>query len=179
MSRIGKAPVEIPAGVDISIDGQTVTVKGKLGKLTRSFDPIVKIMKKDAQVLVERPDDERASRSLHGLTRAIINNMVTGVTKGFTKSLLIEGVGYRVALKGKGLEFSLGYSHSINVEPPEGITFQTAKPTELTIVGVDKETVGQVASNIRRLRPPEPYKGKGIRYADETIRRKAGKAASK
>lgn len=179
MSRIGKAPVEIPAGVDIAIDGSSVTVKGKLGSLTRSFSPVIKITKKDGQVLVERPDDERASRSLHGLTRALINNMVVGVTTGFAKALLIEGVGYRVALKGKGLEFALGYSHAINVEPPAGISFQTAKPTELTIVGVDKEMVGQVAANIRRLRPPEPYKGKGIRYADEVIRRKAGKTASK
>jgi large subunit ribosomal protein L6 len=179
MSRIGKAPVEIPAGVDVSVDGHTVTVKGKLGKLTRSFAPVIKITKKDSQVLVERPDDERASRSLHGLTRALINNMVIGVTTGFAKSLLIEGVGYRVALKGKGLEFTLGYSHAISMEPPEGIAFQTAKPTELTIVGVDKETVGQVAANIRGLRPPEPYKGKGIRYANEVIRRKAGKTASK
>jgi large subunit ribosomal protein L6 len=179
MSRIGKAPVAIPAGVDIAIDGSAVTVKGKLGSLTRSFSPVIRITKKDGQVLVERPDDERASRSLHGLTRALINNMVVGVTTGFSKALLIEGVGYRVALKGKGLEFALGYSHAINVEPPAGISFQTAKPTELTIVGVDKEMVGQVAANIRRLRPPEPYKGKGIRYADEVIRRKAGKTASK
>lgn len=179
MSRIGKAPVEIPAGVDVAVKGHDVTVKGKLGVITRSFDPSIKITKKDSQVLVERPDDERQSRSLHGLTRALLNNMVTGVTTGFSKSLLIEGVGYRVALKGKGLEFSLGYSHAINVDPPAGITFQTAKPTELTIVGVDKEMVGQVAANIRRLRPPEPYKGKGIRYSDETIRRKAGKTASK
>jgi large subunit ribosomal protein L6 len=179
MSRIGKTPVEIPAGVEVTITGHTVKVKGKLGELTRSFNPVVTITKKGSQVLVERPDDERASRSLHGLTRSLLNNMVAGVTAGFSKALLIEGVGYRVALKGKALEFSLGYSHSINVEPPAGISFQTAKPTELTIVGVDKEMVGQVAANIRRLRPPEPYKGKGIRYADETIRRKAGKTASK
>lgn len=179
MSRIGKAPVEIPAGVDVAINGSAITIKGKLGTLTRSFNPAVKVTKKGSQVVVERSDDERSSRALHGLTRALINNMVIGVTAGFTKSLLIEGVGYRVALKGKGLEFSLGYSHAINVEPPAGISFQAAKPTELTIVGVDKEMVGQVAANIRRLRPPEPYKGKGIRYADETIRRKAGKAASK
>lgn len=179
MSRIGKAPVEIPSGVDVTIDGSFVTVKGKLGKLEKRFDPSIKITKQDGKIHVERPGDDRQSRSLHGLTRAIINNMVNGVTKGFTRSLLIEGVGYRVAQKGKGLEFSLGYSHTINMNPPEGITFQAPKPTELIITGADKEMVGQVASNIRRLRPPEPYKGKGIRYAEEKIRRKAGKAASK
>ena len=179
MSRIGKKPVEIPQGVDVKIDGHTVTVKGKLGQISRSFHPNMGLKLDGGHLTVTRPDDERKNRALHGLTRSLINNMVTGVTKGFETALVIEGVGYRVAQKGKGLEFSLGYSHVINIEAPEGITFAVGKPTELSVKGVDKETVGLVAANIRSLREPEPYKGKGIRYADERIRRKAGKTASK
>ncbi|MBI4665567.1 MAG: 50S ribosomal protein L6 [Nitrospinae bacterium] len=179
MSRIGKKPIDVPAGVDVKIDGGNVTVKGKLGQLSRQVHPNMKVSLADGKLSVERPNDQRENRSLHGLTRALINNMVEGVSKGFSKTLLIEGVGYRVAAKGKGLEFTLGYSHPIDIEPIEGITFNVPKPTELTVVGVDKEAVGLIAANIRKLRKPEPYKGKGIRYSDETIRRKAGKAASK
>ncbi|MBI5814618.1 MAG: 50S ribosomal protein L6 [Nitrospinae bacterium] len=179
MSRIGKKPVEIPQGVDVKIDGANVTVKGKLGQISRAFHPNIHVSVEGGKINVARPDDERQNRALHGLTRSLLNNMVTGVTTGFERQLVIEGVGYRVAQKGKGLEFSLGYSHTINMEPPDGITFAVAKPTELSVKGVDKETVGLVAANIRGLREPEPYKGKGIRYAEERIRRKAGKTASK
>ena len=179
MSRIGKTPIDIPQGVDVKIDGSVVTVKGKLGQLQRSFEASMKINVEDGKILVSRPDDTRESRSLHGLTRTLISNMVTGVNKGFFKTLLIEGVGYKVVAKGKGLEFALGYSHSIKLDPPDGISFQTAKPTELKVEGFDKQLVGQVAADIRKLRKPEPYKGKGIRYSDERVRRKAGKAAVK
>lgn len=180
MSRIGKKPIDIPSGVDVKISGGDITVKGKLGTLSKSFDPDrITIKQEDGKIVVTRPDDARQSRALHGLIRSLIANMVQGVSEGFKKTLLIEGVGYRVAKKGNGLEFSLGYSHTINMEAPEGVGFEVAKPTELTIVGADKEKVGQVAANIRMLRKPEPYKGKGIRYADERIRRKAGKAVTK
>ncbi len=179
MSRIGKKPIDIPKGVEVKIDGVAITVKGKLGTLRRDINPVITVVQEDGKLLVRRPDDSRASRALHGLVRALLNNMVAGVTDGFRKTLLIEGVGYRVIIKGKVLEFSLGYSHTIKMEPPEGIKFEAPKPTELSISGMDKETVGQVAANIRALRKPEPYKGKGIRYSDERIRRKAGKTAAK
>jgi large subunit ribosomal protein L6 len=179
MSRIGKKPVDVPQGVDVKIDGSTVTVKGKLGQLTRTFHPAMTVSHDDGKLVVERPDDARMNRALHGLTRALLANMVQGVSQGFAKTLLIEGVGYRCAKKGNDLEFSLGYSHPIVIQPPEGIEFDSPKPTELTIKGADKEAVGQVAANIRLLRKPEPYKGKGIRYSTERIRRKAGKASGK
>jgi len=179
MSRIGRMPIDIPQGVDVKIDGPSVTVKGKLGQLQRSFPDGMRISVEDGKILVLRADDTRQNRSLHGLTRSLISNMVTGVSKGFNKTLLIEGVGYKVVAKGKRLEFALGYSHPITLDPPEGISFKTAKPTELTVEGVDKQLVGQVAADIRKLRKPEPYKGKGIRYSGERIRRKAGKTAVK
>ncbi|MGK7345905.1 MAG: 50S ribosomal protein L6 [Candidatus Nitrospinota bacterium M3_3B_026] len=179
MSRIGKKPVDIPQGVEVKIDGATVTVKGKLGELTRVFHPRVAVEREDDKLVVKRAKDDRESRALHGLSRSLLANMVQGVAEGFRKTLVIEGVGYRVAKKGSGLELSLGYSHSINMEAPEGVTFETSKPTELAVIGADKEVVGQVAANIRALRKPEPYKGKGIRYEDERVRRKAGKAVSK
>ena len=179
MSRVGKKPIDIPAGVEVKIDGSAVTVKGKLGALSGEFRPEMRITAEEGKIVVSRPDDSRANRALHGLTRSLINNMVLGVSEGFKKTLVIEGVGYRVAKKGNGLEFTLGYSHPIFIEAPEGVSFDVPKPTELTVSGADKEMVGQVAANIRRLRKPEPYKGKGIRYADERIRRKAGKAVTK
>ncbi len=179
MSRIGKLPVKIIDGVDVKIDGSNVTVKGKLGTLEKTFHPAMSIEKIDDTIVVKRPDDSRTSRSLHGLTRSLLNNMVEGVSIGFQKSLVITGVGYRCALKGNNLDFTLGYSHGITVPPPDGITFVTTKPTEVTVKGIDKEVVGLVAANIRSLRKPEPYKGKGIRYSDERIIRKSGKAASK
>lgn len=179
MSRIGKKPVDLPKGVDVKIDGSTVTVKGKLGELSRTFPAAMTIAQDGETLTVTRPNDERQNRALHGLSRALLANMVTGVSEGFSKTLLIEGVGYRCAKKGNDLEFSLGYSHPIVIPAPPGITFEAAKPTELTIKGIDKEAVGQVAANIRLLRKPEPYKGKGIRYSDERIVRKAGKTGAK
>jgi large subunit ribosomal protein L6 len=164
----------------VSIDGSLVTVKGPKGELTHSVaEPIVVAAAEDGTLNVTRPDDERASRSLHGLTRTLIANMVEGVTQGYKKTLLITGTGYRVAAKGNGLEFALGYSHPINIEAPEGITFQVETPTQLHVSGIDKQLVGEVAANLRKLRKPDPYKGKGLRYSDEVIRRKAGKAGKK
>lgn len=179
MSRIGYKPIEIPQGVEVKIDGSTVSVKGKLGQLSREINPLMAVEVEGSVVTVKRPDDASQTRALHGLTRSLLANMVTGVSQGFSKDLVIEGVGYRVAAKGKGLEFALGYSHPVVVEPIDGISFKTQKPTELTVEGIDKQLVGQVAADIRKLRKPEPYKGKGIRYSDERIRRKAGKAAVK
>ena len=179
MSRIGGQSIAIPEGVDIKINGSAVTVKGKLGQLNSEFAPGMKIAVDAGNITVNRPDDTGTSKALHGLTRALLNNMVTGVSKGFSKTLTIEGVGYRTALKGKSLDFALGYSHPIKVDPPEGITFKSSKPTEVIVEGIDKQKVGQVAAEIRSLRKPEPYKGKGIRYAGEHIKRKAGKAAVK
>jgi len=179
MSRVGSKPITIPAGVDVKVEGQLVKVKGKLGQLERRVHPSLQVAMADGAGVVKRPDDSRTSKALHGLERALINNNIVGVSEGFSKTLLIEGVGYRVMAKGKSLEFSLGYSHQIHVDPPEGITFKTAKPTELVIEGIDKQLVGQVAANIRKFRKPEPYKGKGIRYSGEYVRRKAGKAAVK
>jgi len=177
MSRIGRMPIPVPAGVDVAIDGRDVRVTGPKGELALTVVPPITVEKaEDGTLAVSRPDDERASRSLHGLTRTLIANMVTGVTTGYTKSLEIVGVGYRVQPKGEGLEFALGYSHPIQVDAPAGISFTVDSPTKLTVVGIDKQQVGEVAANIRKLRKPEPYKGKGIRYSGEVVRRKVGKA---
>ena len=177
MSRIGRLPIPVPTGVDIAIHGQDVRVKGPKGELALTVVSPINVAKADDGTLaVTRPDDERLNRSLHGLTRTLIANMVTGVTTGFSKSLEIVGVGYRVQPKGQGVEFALGYSHSIQVDAPDGISFTVDSPTKLTVTGIDKQKVGEVAANIRKLRKPEPYKGKGIRYSGEVVRRKVGKA---
>ena len=177
MSRIGKQPIPVPAGVDVKIDGTTVTVKGAKGELTRTLPAIMKITYEEGQILVERPDDSREAKSFHGLTRTLIDNMVVGVSAGFTKKLQLVGVGYRATLKGADLELALGYSHPVIVKAPEGITFEVPIQTEIVVSGASKEEVGQVAANIRKWRKPEPYKGKGIRYEGERVRRKLGKAA--
>ncbi|MBB3037621.1 MULTISPECIES: 50S ribosomal protein L6 [Hoyosella] len=176
MSRIGKHPVRVPSGVDINIDGQKIVVKGPKGTLDLTIaTPITVARDDDGTIAVSRPDDERKSRALHGLSRTLINNMVVGVTEGYTTNMEIHGVGYRVQQKGSNLEFALGFSHPVPIEAPEGITFKVESPTKFSISGIDKQQVGQVAANIRRLRRPDPYKGKGIRYAGEQIRRKEGK----
>ena len=177
MSRIGKQPITVPAGVDVTIDGNTVTVKGPKGELTRSFPEIMIIKREGDDIIVERPDDSREAKSLHGLTRTLVSNMVEGVSTGFKKKLELVGVGYRAALKGTDLEMQLGYSHPVLVKAPEGITFEVPSQTEIIVSGPSKEAVGQVAANIRKWRKPEPYKGKGIRYEGEVVRRKLGKAA--
>jgi large subunit ribosomal protein L6 len=177
MSRIGRLPVPVPSGVDVSIDGQAVTVKGPKGQLQHLVAaPITVARSVEGTVEVKRPNDERQSRSLHGLTRTLINNMVLGVTEGYEKKLEIYGTGYRVVVKGRDLEFALGYSHSITVKAPEGINFIVENPTRFAVQGIDKQLVGEIAANIRKLRKPDPYKGKGVRYAGEQIRRKVGKA---
>jgi large subunit ribosomal protein L6 len=176
MSRIGRLPVAIPTGVDVVIDGQTVTVKGPKGELTHEVAVPITVDTGADGIEVKRPNDERASRSLHGLTRSLINNMVLGVTEGYEKRLEIHGTGYRVQARGSNLEFALGYSHPITVEPPTGITFAVENQTRFSVQGIDKQLVGEVAANIRKLRKPDPYKAKGIRYAGEHIRRKVGKA---
>jgi large subunit ribosomal protein L6 len=177
MSRIGRMPIVVPSGVEVSIDGPLVTVKGPKGTLSHSVVTPISVTKGDGVLDVTRPDDERDSRSRHGLTRTLINNMVVGVTEGYEKKLEIQGVGYRVLAKGPTqLEFQLGYSHPITFNAPEGITFTVEGTTRLGVVGIDKQLVGEVAANIRKLRKPEPYKGKGVRYAGEHIRRKVGKA---
>jgi len=176
MSRIGRLPIDIPAGVDVKVDGSAVTVKGPKGELALTVASPIEVKLEDGQVLVTRPDDERESRSLHGLTRTLIQNQIIGVTQGYSKGLEIVGTGYRVAAKGNSLEFALGFSHSITVDPPAGITFAVEGNTKLTVHGIDKQAVGEAAANIRKLRKPEPYKGKGVRYAGEVVRRKAGKA---
>src|SRR5688572_2301654 len=177
MSRIGKLPIAVPSGVDVAIDQRLVTVKGPKGTLSHHVAPPIVVEQSDGVLEVKRPDDERESRSLHGLTRTLINNMVVGVTEGYEKKLEIVGVGYRVLSKGPTqLEFQLGYSHSITFNAPEGITFTVDGPTKLGVQGIDKQLVGETAANIRKLRKPEPYKGKGVRYAGEHIRRKVGKA---
>jgi large subunit ribosomal protein L6 len=176
MSRIGRLPIQIPAGVTVTADGALVTVKGPKGELSLTVASPIQARVEDSQVLVTRPDDERESRSLHGLTRTLIANQIVGVTQGYSKSLEIVGTGYRVQAKGSNLEFALGYSHSITVEPPAGISFTVEGNNKLTVVGIDKQAVGEVAANIRKLRKPEPYKGKGVRYAGENVRRKAGKS---
>lgn len=177
MSRIGKMPIAIPSGVEVTIDGDTVTVKGSKGELTRTFSDLMTIKEEDGYVLVERPDDSREAKAQHGLTRTLIANMIEGVSQGFSKKLVLVGVGYRAALKGSDLELQLGYSHPVIVKAPENITFEVPTQTEIIVSGISKEQVGQVAANIRAWRKPEPYKGKGIRYEGEYVRRKLGKAA--
>jgi len=177
MSRIGRLPVVVPSGVDITIEGQDVAVKGPKGALSLTIsEPITIARSDDGTLSIARPDDERVSKSLHGLTRTLVANMVTGVTQGFERKLEIVGVGYRVQAKGSDLEFALGFSHPVVVKAPEGISFAVESPTKFSVTGIDKQQVGQVAANIRKLRKPEPYKGKGIRYAGEHVRRKVGKA---
>ena len=176
MSRIGKMPVTIPSGVDVTIDGTTVTVKGKKGELTRTFQPTMIIKQEGDAIVITPADDERQTNAFWGLTRSLINNMVIGVSEGFEKKLELVGVGYRAALKGRDLELQLGYSHPVLVKAPEGITFEVPSQNEITVSGSSKEQVGQVAADIRKWRKPEPYKGKGIRYVGEYVRRKAGKA---
>ncbi len=177
MSRIGRLPITVPSGVDVTIDGANVTVKGPKGQLALAVaEPISVERAEDGTVQVTRPDDERDSRARHGLTRSLIANMVEGVTNGYTKKLEIHGTGYRVTAKGSDLEFALGYSHPILIKAPEGITFQVENPTRFSVSGIDKQLVGETAANIRKLRRPDPYKGKGVRYEGEQIRRKVGKA---
>lgn len=180
MSRVGRKPIPIPDGVQVELGaGGHARVKGKLGELARSFNPTITITQEEGALHVRRSSDNRLARAAHGLTRALLANMVEGVSVGFSRRLLISGVGYRLVKKGSGVEFSLGYSHPIMMEPPPGIEFETERPTEILVKGIDKEKVGQVAANIRALRAPEPYKGKGIHYEGERILRKAGKTASK
>jgi large subunit ribosomal protein L6 len=176
MSRIGRLPIEIPAGVTVAVDGSVVTVKGPKGELTLNVASPIEAKVEDGQVLVTRPDDERESRSLHGLTRTLISNQIIGVTQGYTKGLEVVGTGYRVAQKGSSVEFALGFSHPVLIEPPAGITLTVEGNNKLTVSGIDKQAVGEAAANIRKIRKPEPYKGKGVRYAGEIVRRKAGKA---
>ena len=175
MSRIGKKPITVPSGVEVKIDGQDVAVKGPKGSLALTLPEPITIAQEDGQLTVSRPDDERRSRALHGLTRTLVQNLIDGVTEGYTTKMEIHGVGYRVALKGKDLEFALGYSHPVPIAAPDGITFAVETPTRFSISGIDKQQVGQISANIRRLRRPDPYKGKGIRYEGEQIRRKVGK----
>ena len=176
MSRIGKLPITVPAGVDVTIEGQTVSVKGPKGTLTHTVaEPITVEKDEDGTLAVRRPDDERRSRSLHGLSRTLVFNMIVGVTQGYEKKMEIHGVGYRVTAKGSDLEFALGYSHPVPVKAPDGISFAVETPTRFSVSGIDKQRVGEVAANIRKLRKPDPYKGKGVRYSGEKIRRKVGK----
>ena len=176
MSRIGKSPIPVPSGVDVTIRTRHVVVKGPQGTLERDLPGQITIREEDGTLVVERPDDERENRALHGLTRSLVNNMVVGVTNGFTKELEIVGVGYRATARGPGqIELALGFSHPVIVDAPQGITFEVPQPTRIIVKGIDKETVGQVAANIRKIRKPEPYKGKGVRYAGERVQRKAGK----
>jgi large subunit ribosomal protein L6 len=180
MSRIGRKPIPVPSGVDVSIAGRTVTVKGPKGTLSHTLaEPITAERGDDGVVSVVRPNDERRAKELHGLSRTLVNNMIVGVTEGYRKSLEIAGTGYRVTAKGKDLEFALGFSHPVVVPAPDGITFTVERPTLFHVAGIDKQQVGEVAANIRKIRPPEPYKGKGVRYQGEAIRRKAGKAGKK
>jgi large subunit ribosomal protein L6 len=176
MSRIGRLPIAVPSGVDVAIDGRNVTIKGPRGQLTRELHPDITVAREDGSIVVSRPTEQKQHKQLHGLTRTLVNNMVVGVTAGYRKPLEITGVGYRAALVGRKLQLNLGYSHPIEIDPPAGITFELENPTRLTVVGIDKELVGQIAARVRSTRKPEPYKGKGVRYAGERIRRKAGKA---
>jgi large subunit ribosomal protein L6 len=177
MSRIGRQPIELPGGVDVKIDGTHVSVKGPRGTLERSLHPEMKLVQEDGTIRVERPSDEAMHRSLHGLTRTLVANMVEGVTKGYEKRLEIVGVGYRASLRGQDLEIAAGFSHPVIVQRPEGVEFEVPQPTRITVRGNDKQAVGEIAAKIRKIRPPEPYKGKGIRYEGEHVRKKAGKAA--
>ena len=176
MSRIGNAPITVPSGVDVTVDGNTVTVKGSKGTLSRTFSDKVAVAVDDGILTVTRHDEERESRALHGLTRSLLANMVTGVSEGYVKELMTVGVGYRASLKGKSIELLVGYSHPVLLDAPEGIEIEVPEPTKIIVKGIDKQKVGQMAADIRSVRPPEPYKGKGIRYVDEYVRRKAGKA---
>jgi large subunit ribosomal protein L6 len=176
MSRIGRLPIPVPSGVDVAVDGQAVSVKGPKGTLSLTVAEPIVVAKEDSVIKVTRPNDEGKVRALHGLSRTLIANMVTGVTEGYSKTLEIVGVGYRVQAKGKNLEFSLGFSHPVVVEPPEGITFRVEAPTRFVVEGIDKQLVGEIAARIRKLRKPDPYKAKGVRYQGEVIRRKVGKA---
>jgi len=176
MSRIGRLPITVPSGVDVTIDGRNVTVKGPKGTLSRTLHPDMTVSREDGTIVVTRPTEQKTHKQLHGLTRTLVSNMVVGVTDGYRKGLEITGVGYRAALNGRKLQLNLGYSHQIEIDPPDGITFEVENPTRLAVVGIDKELVGQVAAKVRSTRKPEPYKGKGVRYAGEYIRRKAGKA---
>jgi large subunit ribosomal protein L6 len=176
MSRIGRLPITVPSGVDVAIEGQTVNVKGPKGALSHTVAaPITVARDEDGTLRVTRPDDERESRALHGLSRTLIANMITGVTEGYTKTLEIVGVGYRVQARGSDLEFALGFSHPVPVKAPEGISFTVESPTRLRVSGIDKQQVGEVAANIRKIRRPDPYKGKGVRYQGEVVKRKVGK----
>jgi len=176
MSRIGRLPIAIPETVDVTIVGRTLTVTGPKGSLTRALHPDMILTRDDSQLVVTRPTEQKTHKQLHGLTRTLVNNMVVGVTDGYRKGLEITGVGYRATLNGRKLQLNLGYSHLIEIDPPEGITFEVDTPTRLAVVGIDKELVGQMAATVRSKRKPEPYKGKGVRYSGEVIRRKAGKA---
>jgi large subunit ribosomal protein L6 len=176
MSRVGKSPIELPSGVEVKVSGNVVSVKGPKGTLTQEIQPSMSVDIDDGTVTVSRENDERQVRALHGLTRSLINNMVIGVTDGYSKELTAVGVGYRAALKGNTLELQVGFSHPVSIEAPDGIAFDVPEPTKIIVSGIDKQMVGQIAANVRAVRPPEPYKGKGIRYVDEHVRRKAGKA---
>jgi large subunit ribosomal protein L6 len=176
MSRIGKLPITVPSGVEVTISGRDVTVKGPKGTLSHTIVEPITIEQSDGALLVQRPDDERDSKARHGLTRTLVSNMVVGVTEGYSKTLEIVGTGYRVQAKGSDLEFALGFSHPVTVKAPDGISFNVEAPTRFVVSGIDKQRVGEVAANIRKIRKPEPYKGKGVRYAGEVVRRKAGKA---
>jgi large subunit ribosomal protein L6 len=180
MSRIGKAPITVPSGVDVAVDGRRISVKGPKGTLEREIPGTIEIERDGDTLTVTRPDDENRTRAMHGLTRSLVNNMVIGVTDGFTKTLEIHGVGYRAEAKGpRSLRLNLGFSHPVDVDAPEGITFEVPQQTQIVVAGIDKEVVGQVAADIRSIRKPEPYKGKGVRYAGERVLRKAGKAGKK
>ncbi|MFC4065615.1 50S ribosomal protein L6 [Actinoplanes subglobosus] len=179
MSRIGRKSIPVPAGVDVTISGQTVKVKGPKGELSHVVAEPITVAQDGGELVVNRPNDERKAKELHGLSRTLVANMIVGVTEGYKKVLEINGTGYRVTAKGKDLEFALGFSHPVLVVPPAGITFSVEKPTQFTVTGIDKQLVGEVSANIRKIRPPEPYKGKGVKYQGEVIRRKAGKAGKK
>ncbi|MFL5673738.1 MAG: 50S ribosomal protein L6 [Chloroflexota bacterium] len=176
MSRIGRLPITVPSGVDVTIDGRNLTVTGPKGTLSRALHPDMTVSREDGTLVVTRPTEQKMHKQLHGLTRTLVNNMVVGVTDGYRKGLEITGVGYRAALNGKKLTLNLGYSHPVEIDPPSGISFELENPVRLAVVGIDKELVGQIAAQVRSTRKPEPYKGKGVRYAGEQIRRKAGKA---
>jgi large subunit ribosomal protein L6 len=176
MSRIGRLPIPVPSGVDVTINGRILTVKGPKGQLTRELHPDMTVKREEENLVVTRPTEQKTHKQLHGLTRTLVNNMVVGVTDGYRKGLEITGVGYRAVKVGEKLQLSLGYSHQIEIDPPSGISFELENPTRLAVIGIDKELVGQIAAQVRSTRKPEPYKGKGVRYAGEKIRRKAGKA---
>jgi large subunit ribosomal protein L6 len=179
MSRIGRKSIPVPAGVDVTITGQTVKVKGPKGELSHTVAEPITVSQDGGELVVNRPNDERKAKELHGLSRTLVANMIVGVTEGYKKVLEINGTGYRVTAKGKDLEFALGFSHPVVVVPPAGISFSVEKPTQFTVTGIDKQLVGEISANIRKIRPPEPYKGKGVKYQGEVIRRKAGKAGKK